>query len=551
MEPWESASHYHQETKHHFKRYARSSGYLDWDTQPDPFHRFESAPSVQLALMLGDAPLSYDDLYTPGVMAGRPVCLESISMFFELSLAISAWKELSGSRWALRVNPSSGNLHPTEGYLIVGPVEGVHNRPGVYHYATKEHALERRAEFSPDTWDQLIEGFPSGTFFAGLSSIHWRETWKYGERAYRYCQHDVGHALAALSISAAVQGWSVRVLDGLGDAEVASLLGLDRTQDFVDAEREHPDMLLAVVPSAEKPDTPGPRRLPAEAIAQVAAGNWTGEANWLSRDHVDWEIIDAVAEACAKPAVASSDVPGLAHLFGPALVPDRPAVPASRIIRERRSAVALDGKTHITSQQFYTILDRVLPRMDRIPFDALGPPVCVHLGLFVHLVEGIPSGLYSLVRAPDQLPRLRQAMHSSFVWERPPGCPELLPLYLLTAGDYRAVAWKANCEQQIAGAGAFGCGMIAEFAPRLREHGAWFYRRLFWETGMIGQVLYLEAEAAGVRGTGIGCFFDDPVHEVFGLEGNAYQSLYHFTVGGPVEDPRLTTLPPYPPRTGE
>ncbi len=68
---------------------------------------------------------------------------------------------------------------------------------------------------------------------------------------------------------------------------------------------------------------------------------------------------------------------------------------------------------------------------------------------------------------------------------------------------------------------------------------------------MIGQVLYLEAEAAGVRGTGIGCFFDDPVHEVFGLEGNAYQSLYHFTVGGPVEDPRLTTLPPYPSRTGE
>jgi hypothetical protein len=24
--------------------------------------------------------------------------------------------------WALRVNPSSGNLHPTEGYLLCGPV---------------------------------------------------------------------------------------------------------------------------------------------------------------------------------------------------------------------------------------------------------------------------------------------------------------------------------------------------------------------------------------------------------------------------------------------
>ena len=62
---------------------------------------------------------------------------------------------------------------------------------------------------------------------------------------------------------------------------------------------------------------------------------------------------------------------------------------------------------------------------------------------------------------------------------------------------------------------------------------------------MLGQVLYLEAEAAGVRGTGIGCFFDDPVHEIVGIKGRSFQSLYHFTVGGPVEDGRLMTLPPY------
>ncbi len=87
--------------------------------------------------------------------------------------------------------------------------------------------------------------------------------------------------------------------------------------------------------------------------------------------------------------------------------------------------------------------------------------------------------------------------------------------------------------------------MIAEYQEALFTHGAWFYRRLFWETGLIGQVLYLEAEAAGVRATGIGCFFDDPVHRVFGIEDLAFQSLYHFTVGGPVDDPRLTTLAPY------
>ena len=71
------------------------------------------------------------------------------------------------------------------------------------------------------------------------------------------------------------------------------------------------------------------------------------------------------------------------------------------------------------------------------------------------------------------------------------------------------------------------------------------YRILFWETGMIGQVLYLEAEACGVKGTGIGCFFDDPVHDLLGLKDHSYQSLYHFTIGGAVEDIRLMTHPPY------
>ena len=88
-------------------------------------------------------------------------------------------------------------------------------------------------------------------------------------------------------------------------------------------------------------------------------------------------------------------------------------------------------------------------------------------------------------------------------------------------------------------------GMIAEYTQTLEGYGAWFYPRLYWEAGMIGQLLYLEAEAAGIRSTGIGCFFDDPMHEVLGLEDRSFQGIYHFTVGGPVKDTRLTTLPAY------
>ena len=87
--------------------------------------------------------------------------------------------------------------------------------------------------------------------------------------------------------------------------------------------------------------------------------------------------------------------------------------------------------------------------------------------------------------------------------------------------------------------------MIAEYEAPIEQDAPWFYPRLFWEAGMIGQVLYLEAEAAGIRSTGIGCYFDEPMHRVLGLQDLTYHDLYHFTVGGPIEDTRLTTLPAY------
>ena len=111
--------------------------------------------------------------------------------------------------------------------------------------------------------------------------------------------------------------------------------------------------------------------------------------------------------------------------------------------------------------------------------------------------------------------------------------------------DVRWAANRVSCDQEIASDGFFSLGMIARFESALRDRGQWFYRRLFWECGMIGQVLYLEAEAAGSRATGIGCFYDDAVHELLGLSGRAWQSLYHFSMGKPVDDFRLTTEPGY------
>lgn len=111
---------YHEASKHHFNRYAPGPGHLDWANQPSPFRRFEGAPVVKLSLAFEDAGPPFALLYDTGVIPSAEVSLASISRFFEHSLALSAWKVYGDSRWALRVNPSSGNLHPTEGTSFSG-----------------------------------------------------------------------------------------------------------------------------------------------------------------------------------------------------------------------------------------------------------------------------------------------------------------------------------------------------------------------------------------------------------------------------------------------
>jgi len=132
-------------------------------------------------------------------------------------------------------------------------------------------------------------------------------------------------------------------------------------------------------------------------------------------------------------------------------------------------------------------------------------------------------------------------MRPEWLWEK--RGPAHLPLYLLLPHDLRAGAKLICCHQDIAADSCFALGMLAHFGRARGE--PWCYRHLFWECGMLGQALYLEAEAAAVRSTGIGCFFDDEMHRLLGISDDRWQSLYHFTVGGPIEDVRLTTLPPY------
>ncbi len=525
---------YHARVKHHFDRYAASPGGLDWDTQPNPFREFRGAPRHPLRLLADELAVTYAELDRLGEVSAQPLNLDSLSLLFELSLGLAAWKQYGDARWALRCNPSSGNLHPTEGYALVVGAEGLPD--GVYHYHSHDHALEQRC--APEN-GRLADCLPRGGLLLGLSSIHWREEWKYGERAFRYCQHDTGHALAALTYAAACLGWRVRLLDTWGDDQVATIFGLDRESDFKQAEPEDAELALWVEISGHEENTPEAVAL-TEILKEEA---WRGRANRLTElPKLEWPIIREVAVASHKPETP----PGLAWQGEwPARLPCPGDRPAAGLIRGRRSAQHFDPKVGLRHAAFYRILDSLLPRPQSPPWNAWPFSPRLHPVLFVHRVEDLPQGLYAMPRGEHGEKLMRELFRDSFAWTPAEHCPLHLPLYLLVRADSRNAARALSCHQPIAGDSAFSLGMLAEFDFVLETEGPWAYRRLFWEAGLLGQVLYLEAEAAGIRGTGIGCYFDDAVHEMLGLGDTRLQSLYHFTVGGALVDSRLQTLPPY------
>src|SRR5258708_21959003 len=95
---------------------------------PDPFRHYERTPLIDLPA----DPLE-PDIGATEVLEGQLGPREStdwtefLSRLLFYSASISASKQTpSGYRYALRVNPSSGNLHPTE-FHIACP-------NGLYHY---------------------------------------------------------------------------------------------------------------------------------------------------------------------------------------------------------------------------------------------------------------------------------------------------------------------------------------------------------------------------------------------------------------------------------
>ena len=465
---------YHVRSSHASDGYCPMPEAYDWPSMPGPRVFDSERHALPLSIAVDAAPAA-------SVSALLLACCG----------ASGVKKDGNNNRWYVRSNPSSGNLHPVETYVLVNK--------RLYHYDALSHSLELRGANA-----SAPVAVSKDAVVVLLSAISWREEWKYGLRGPRYTYLDAGHAIGAVLQAARAFGWIGYVADHLADAELVALLGIN-------------DSLEAPVAAIVLDRSDG------VAVAPDPTGDvtWYGAPRPLAARSWSHPAVDALASAVSKPAT-----------------PRRPYVDDSetstnaeayvRLARRRRTALAFARNT-TTSTALFDMLNAVLDEARRFVGVQASP-----LLVFVHGVDEIESGTY-LVNPGELLSRVPAAREVAWPLEA----------YLISAGDVRAATAAAACHQAIAGDAAFVIAFLADMGAAFDPPAPYMYPRLFWQAGALGQRLYLAATARGLGVSGIGCFFDDSVHSFLGLTDQRFQALYLVAVGAALPDERLLAEDPF------
>ena len=108
---------YHEATKHTPERLRRAAYTLDWANMPNPFRHYDGIPVLDLPADPPSPAVAARDVLRGCV--GRTEATDGAAflsqlLFYSASISATKLAPATGSHYSLRVNPSSGNLHPTE-----------------------------------------------------------------------------------------------------------------------------------------------------------------------------------------------------------------------------------------------------------------------------------------------------------------------------------------------------------------------------------------------------------------------------------------------------
>jgi SagB-type dehydrogenase family enzyme len=230
------ALEYHQETKHSEISIRSSKHYLDWDNKPKPFKFYSSLPSNPLPIdfpipSLNVIMMKDTDQISP--LDDTKVNIKLLSSLLFFSSGITRQIKFPHGNYFMRAAPATGALYPIELYIVSENINGL--QAGVYHFCPGQFALTKLREedyrlllAEAAGYDQEIKNSP---FTIILTSIAWRNAWKYQARSYRHWFWDSGVITANLVTTAMSFGLDTKLIIGFVDKVVNEMLCLDEQKE--------------------------------------------------------------------------------------------------------------------------------------------------------------------------------------------------------------------------------------------------------------------------------------------------------------------------------
>ena len=195
---------YHSTTKHSYNSVRTNPNRIAWEDQPSTYKNY---------------PAHYEK---------RKLDLEREEDHFLYHIAgLTAKKSYPSGEYYLRINPSAGALYPNELYFQARGVEGIED--GIYHYEVLSSSLTLLQHITDDEGLEPYFGYKTamkGYLFL-VSAIYYRSSWKYKNRAFRYCLLDAGHLLGSIEASALLKSNVVEMRYDIDRAKLNLIFGFE------------------------------------------------------------------------------------------------------------------------------------------------------------------------------------------------------------------------------------------------------------------------------------------------------------------------------------
>lgn len=502
MGNWDPAAalEYHEATKHSYVSVRMPGRGLDWENFPYPFKVYRDAPKVELPGSFPSPALSV--LEALGVVVpstGRELELRLVAELLFYSAGITRIKDYGWERVYFRAAPATGNLHETELYLVVGG--GGELEPGVYHFDPCEFSLSQlrrgdyrerlaRSTLSPEVRD-------SGLSIV-LSSVAWRNAWKYGPRSYRHWFWDGGALCANLLAVSRAEGLEPQVLMGFVDDEVNALIGAEPPREAAIAvvvlkgiESSPPDPSPPTDPIPYRPMPYSRREVQYREIAEAHASSSLRDADEVAI----WR--EGVTRLRPTGDLNPSARSGLWGDLRPLRLGEAILLRGSAR-RFSRTSIRGDVLRAVTWAMSTPIEADFIPR---------GWPTLLERFAIVNAVEGLDPGSY------------RHQLSSC----------ELRPL---KTGNFRRVAGYLCLEQDLGSDASVVFFLMSRLGEVLGHLGNRGYRAVQFEAGIRVGLAYLVAYSMGVGATGL-TFYDDDVREFFAPASDGMENMMVVALGNP------------------